>query len=166
MADNHYARRQMVALRQNGRCFYCGCQFGTVNGVPPSQGGTWSGFVRDHLVPKSAGGRDHNVNRVAACKPCDHRKGSLMPTPGELEKQWRILGREGDVDMDTFMVPTLPSAEQDASRTRAQRHEQFERVMSALKHLDAGSRVRTVLNWMSIEDTEEMLQTLEKSNDL
>lgn len=45
-------------------CAYCGNELNAEK------------LTRDHIVPKSLGGRDIWTNVVTACKPCNHRKGS------------------------------------------------------------------------------------------
>lgn len=54
-------------LRDEHLCMYCGRQF--------------SGYqlTRDHLVPLSRGGTDCWSNVVAACRGCNHAKGSRTP---------------------------------------------------------------------------------------
>jgi hypothetical protein len=47
-------------------CFYCGFQY-------------THGSVRDHVVPRSAGGSDGNFNRRLACVSCDHIKANMSP---------------------------------------------------------------------------------------
>lgn len=102
--DNGNGRGRMeVAHRQRGCCFYCGGQFPTKNGVPPSQGGIWCGFVRDHLVPRSRGGLDANANRVAACTRCDKEKASRLPTDEELARQSKLLGRKESMPIEWFL---------------------------------------------------------------
>ena len=57
-----------VALfgRDHNFCLYCGGPFAD------------SALTRDHVVPKSRGGRDGWDNVVAACKRCNHRKGNRL----------------------------------------------------------------------------------------
>ena len=54
-------------LRDDHLCMYCGQQF------PGHQ------LTRDHLVPLSRGGADCWSNVVAACRGCNHAKGSRTP---------------------------------------------------------------------------------------
>ncbi len=53
--------------RDRNLCLYCGRVFSD------------AGLTRDHVVPRSRGGTDEWENVVAACKRCNHRKGSAMP---------------------------------------------------------------------------------------
>lgn len=48
-------------------CAYCGEEFGR---------GT---LTRDHVMPSARGGRDVWTNVVAACRPCNERKGCRTP---------------------------------------------------------------------------------------
>jgi len=56
-----------VFLRDRFTCQYCGIK-------SPAERLTF-----DHVVPKSRGGRTSWINVVAACEPCNLRKGGLMP---------------------------------------------------------------------------------------
>ena len=62
--------RKNVLKRDNHRCQYCGC-----TSVP---------LTLDHIVPKQHGGRDTWGNLVAACHPCNVRKGNRTPTEAEM----------------------------------------------------------------------------------
>ncbi len=66
--------------RTDYRCGYCGKDLlATLD--------DFLSFVRDHLVPKSAGGPDGNHNRVASCAACDRIKETVgwMPRYDDLE---------------------------------------------------------------------------------
>lgn len=56
--------RMNLFLRDDFRCQYCGCK------LPPKD------LTFDHVVPRSAGGGTNWENIVAACVPCNTRKGS------------------------------------------------------------------------------------------
>lgn len=56
-----------VWARDKGRCQYCGLQ------VPRSQ------FTRDHVIPKSRGGKSSFDNIVTACHNCNNRKANRTP---------------------------------------------------------------------------------------
>ena len=60
------SNRELI-LRDDHLCMYCGQQF------PGHQ------LTRDHLVPLSRGGADCWSNVVAACRGCNHAKGSRTP---------------------------------------------------------------------------------------
>lgn len=55
--------RQGVITRDEGRCGYCGSHATTV----------------DHVLPRSRGGKNTWRNTVAACGPCNQRKGDRTP---------------------------------------------------------------------------------------
>ncbi len=57
--------RKNVIRRDSSRCQYCGGR---------------DRLTIDHVLPKSRGGRDAWDNLVAACVPCNNRKGSMTPT--------------------------------------------------------------------------------------
>lgn len=68
-------RRQLMSLRRrfNGRCFYCRVPL-TLPGEPRSSMKTR--VTREHLIPRSMGGRDISPNIVAACYTCNCRRGT------------------------------------------------------------------------------------------
>ena len=53
--------------RDHNLCLYCGGSFPDLR------------LTRDHVVPKSRGGDDRWDNVLAACKRCNHFKGSRLP---------------------------------------------------------------------------------------
>ena len=57
--------RKNLLERDNYICQYCG-----VKKVP---------LTIDHIIPKSHGGKDSWDNLVAACKPCNQKKGNKSP---------------------------------------------------------------------------------------
>ncbi len=57
--------RRNVLRRDNYRCQYCGTRRGPM--------------TTDHVVPRSAGGRDTWTNLVCACVRCNNRKGNRTP---------------------------------------------------------------------------------------
>jgi hypothetical protein len=67
--------RQLIKLRRrfNGRCFYCRVPM-TLPGEPRSSKHTR--ITREHLIPRSKGGRSNSDNIVAACFRCNIRKGN------------------------------------------------------------------------------------------
>ncbi|OJX32493.1 MAG: restriction endonuclease [Burkholderiales bacterium 68-12] len=54
-------------VRDRQVCAYCGGHF-------PEEL-----LTREHIVPCAKGGRDHWMNVVTACRPCNHRKGPRTP---------------------------------------------------------------------------------------
>ena len=57
--------RKAVLARDSWTCQYCGCQR--------------SGLTVDHVIPRSRGGKSNWENIVAACGPCNRRKGNRLP---------------------------------------------------------------------------------------
>ena len=53
--------------RDNYLCLYCGHQFS------PSL------LTRDHIIPRSRGGKDNWTNVATACSRCNHAKGAKTP---------------------------------------------------------------------------------------
>lgn len=53
--------------RDQNICMYCGQRFERAL------------LTRDHIHPRSRGGQDIWTNVVAACKPCNQRKGARLP---------------------------------------------------------------------------------------
>ncbi len=56
-----------VYLRDAWKCQYCGNKFQTQD------------LTFDHVIPRSKGGKTSWENIVAACRPCNSRKGNHMP---------------------------------------------------------------------------------------
>ena|SRR5690625_2395075 len=63
---------EAVRQRDNYRCAYCGRSATTV----------------DHVVPRSKGGESSWLNLVAACAPCNFRKGSQSLRESGMRLQW------------------------------------------------------------------------------
>ena len=66
--------RRNVLRRDDHRCQYCGEQ---------------NGLTLDHVHPKSRGGPDSWENLVAACVPCNNRKGNRTPDEAGMALQRR-----------------------------------------------------------------------------
>ena len=64
---------QALFGRDRNTCLYCGGEFRDFE------------LTRDHLVPRSRGGRDTWDNCVAACKRCNHHKGDRLMQECDLE---------------------------------------------------------------------------------
>ena len=78
-----WSKRNIFA-RDNYECQYCGCR--------PGQ----NFLTIDHVLPSSRGGKTTWENTVAACRPCNSRKGDRTPTEA------------GMVLMSKPMRPTTP----------------------------------------------------------
>jgi 5-methylcytosine-specific restriction endonuclease McrA len=59
--------RRALLLRDSYTCQYCSIQPGREN------------LTIDHVIPRSRGGRTEWENVVAACAPCNRRKGNRTP---------------------------------------------------------------------------------------
>lgn len=57
-----------VTPSKRARCHYCG------------EPGRKRNLTKDHVIPKSRGGRSHWSNYVWACATCNSTKGSALPT--------------------------------------------------------------------------------------
>tara|TARA_A100001037_G_C14751113_1_gene457579 strand:- start:28 stop:579 length:552 start_codon:yes stop_codon:yes gene_type:complete len=57
--------RKNIISRDDYLCQYCGCNKGPL--------------TIDHIIPKGKGGTDTWENLVAACKPCNQKKGNQKP---------------------------------------------------------------------------------------
>ena len=64
--------RRNVFLRDNFRCQYCGGAFSVKE------------LTCDHVVPRSQGGQMTWENVVAACGPCNRRKGGRTPEQAKM----------------------------------------------------------------------------------
>ena len=53
--------------RDRNVCAYCGGVFDEAD------------LTREHIIPYGQSGRDHWMNVVTACRPCNHRKGNRTP---------------------------------------------------------------------------------------
>ena len=58
--------RKNIILRDENQCQYCRAHFKEAD------------LTIDHVIPRSKGGKNEWYNVVAACKPCNQKKGSYM----------------------------------------------------------------------------------------
>lgn len=65
--------RDRVLTRDRGRCAYCGRR---------------NASTMDHVLPRCRGGRAEWLNAVAACQPCNARKGSRTPEEAGMPLRW------------------------------------------------------------------------------
>lgn len=72
---------QALVIAQGGKCAYCPRVF-TDNDIEVDGPATWPTF--DHVVPKSRRGSNSIKNGLAACIPCNGKKGNRKPTKAEL----------------------------------------------------------------------------------
>lgn len=99
--------------RDNHQCLYCGRYFHARE------------LSRDHVHPKSRGGRDRWENVVAACKRCNQRKGN-----------WLL----DEIDMELIALPYRPNAAEylaliNGSRIRSDQVEYLRPQFTQLSHL-------------------------------
>lgn len=64
---------EALFARDDYQCLYCGKVF------------SFLGLSRDHVVPKSRGGRDRWENVVTACRRCNQHKGDRLPSEIAME---------------------------------------------------------------------------------
>ena len=64
--------RHNIFKRDRNRCVYCG---------------TKDSLTIDHVVPRSAGGRDSWDNLVTACQKCNAKKGNMTPEQAGMSMQ-------------------------------------------------------------------------------
>lgn len=57
--------KSKLLIEQDNKCYFCQCVL------------TIEEATVDHLVPRSKGGKTNKANCVAACKPCNNKKGSM-----------------------------------------------------------------------------------------
>jgi 5-methylcytosine-specific restriction endonuclease McrA len=88
--------RRNVLLRDRHTCQYCGRRPGD------------AALTIDHVLPRSRGGRSTWENVVAACGPCNRRKGSR--TPAEAGLRVRRPPRPPRYAVRALMEPGRPPA--------------------------------------------------------
>ncbi|MFC4700751.1 HNH endonuclease [Glaciecola siphonariae] len=59
--------------RDSNTCLYCGDTFSTVK------------LTRDHIIPRSRGGKNTWTNSATACKRCNHAKGARTPEEANMK---------------------------------------------------------------------------------
>tara|TARA_R100000008_G_scaffold81916_1_gene65615 strand:+ start:112 stop:612 length:501 start_codon:yes stop_codon:yes gene_type:complete len=59
--------RKNILLRDENRCQYCAKRFREAD------------LTIDHVIPRSKGGKSTWNNVVAACRPCNQKKGDFLP---------------------------------------------------------------------------------------
>lgn len=82
------AEREWLSIVQRYRscCVYCGAEF------------HWMTLTKDHILPKSRGGKSTNDNFAPACRACNQMKANL--TPREYAAVLRIRGQN-----PSFLLP-------------------------------------------------------------
>jgi 5-methylcytosine-specific restriction endonuclease McrA len=91
----------LLWLAQSGLCFHCHEPM-AIGPARKTSGGYDNGWTREHLVPKSKGGK-HGHNVVLAHVKCNSARGNADPTPEMLRrgraihKNARRLARRGSM---------------------------------------------------------------------
>lgn len=101
--------KAMVFARDAFTCQYCGCRVSLRTGT------------RDHVIPRSHGGRDVLGNVVTACAPCNLRKDDQ--TPAEAGMHLKALPRAlSDEEKLGCLLRSVRSDERTAWMTALRRH--------------------------------------------
>lgn len=94
--------RLSIFKRDSFQCQYCGVQPGTAN------------LNIDHVVPRAQGGKTTWENVVAACIPCNSRKGNKTPWQAKMIlKKDPVRPNPSDMMKLTFNLPKTPEAWRD-----------------------------------------------------
>lgn len=101
--------KAVVFARDAFTCQYCGCRVTLRTGT------------RDHVMPRSRGGRDTLANVVTACSPCNLRKEAKTPAEAgmPLRSQSRQLAEEEKL---ACLLRTVRSDERNAWLGCLRRH--------------------------------------------
>jgi 5-methylcytosine-specific restriction endonuclease McrA len=93
--------RREIFVRDRHTCQYCGRQ--------------GNDLTLDHVLPRHRGGSHSWENLVAACRPCNHRKGGRTPDEARL----RLLRQpfEPRSDLYSLFSPYLEDTRNEAWRT-------------------------------------------------
>lgn len=96
--------------RDQHLCMYCGQSFSRLS------------LTRDHIMPRSRGGKDLWTNVVSACRPCNQRKGAKLPE---------------EASMPLLAVPFSPTfSELLYLQNRDILEDQMDYLKKGFKHLD------------------------------
>lgn len=88
--DRHLSTKNLYRLYR-GICQYC------LEKIPISEA------TKDHYIPKSVGGTNHDFNLVLACRKCNHLKDSQFPyynVNGEVVKPKNFMNFHSHLDYD------------------------------------------------------------------
>ncbi len=106
--------------RDQNLCAYCGGLFKHAD------------LTRDHIVPRSKGGKDVWMNVVTSCKTCNSLKGDVMP--GE-KLPFGAYGPQMTHKMDPLFVPYVPcKAEHMLMRGRNVKADQMVFLLGRIKN--------------------------------
>ncbi len=101
-------RNDLLFKRDRHVCAFCGESFGRDK------------LTRDHILPRSRGGKDSWMNVVAACRFCNHRKGAKTPEEAHMPlrylpyapcryEHFLLSGRNILVDQMDYLTAMLPA---------------------------------------------------------
>lgn len=127
---------------QGGVCAYCPAKF-TDENFDADEPGCWPTF--DHVVPKSKKGKHTLRNGLAACTPCNGRKGNRMPTKAELATLARILPLAIPIYARLRQERALDPVNIEATKTR--RRAKRERAAGRKRHRDAKMLLAQQQGW-------------------
>lgn len=69
-----------IWFKTRGRCFYCRRRIISEKMIGFLVPNKINVMVKEHFVPRSAGGADDQSNLVPSCRRCDRNKGAKFPT--------------------------------------------------------------------------------------
>jgi 5-methylcytosine-specific restriction endonuclease McrA len=88
-----FTLRDLWRAQNGGKCFHCAEQ---MDFSPHRSRKSLNGWTREHLVPRSCGGK--NVfNIVLAHQWCNSARGSMLPTAEELERAYALWEKAAEV---------------------------------------------------------------------
>lgn len=69
-------QRDFIAAKQDGKCCYCGVFLLRADAVKPNGKPHPHAATIEHLRRRCDGGTNHLDNKAAACRECNHHRGS------------------------------------------------------------------------------------------
>lgn len=101
-------RNDLLFRRDRHVCAFCGEKYGRDK------------LTRDHILPRSRGGRDAWMNVVAACRHCNHKKGAKTPEEAHMPlhylpyapcryEHFLLSGRNILADQMDYLTAMLPA---------------------------------------------------------
>lgn len=100
-------RVRALCVKQAGRCFYCQLTMDFSLAQPHPRAPT-----RDHLTPRSRGGKNTRDNVVLACYLCNHQKGDM--TLDEFRAFRRAVMVLGMSKREALRLARFPNSAQDS----------------------------------------------------
>lgn len=81
---------QRVYLAQHGLCFHCQQPMLMASAQKKKSGQYNLGWTREHVIPRSKGGKSNRNNIVLAHMKCNSARGNADPTPDMLKRAKEI----------------------------------------------------------------------------